>query len=96
MSAYFIATPEEMRDLDAMTEYEAHVPGIIEAFGGEFLVPQATTRTLEGDWHPGVMILIKFPSMDRLLEFYDSAEYRPWRELRHRSAKTSIVVTEGA
>ena len=96
MAAYLIAAPEGIHDLDGITKYATHVPAIIESFGGEFLIPQGTTRTLEGDWHPSSMVLIKFPSMDRLLEFYESAEYRPWRELRHKSAQTSIVVTEQA
>jgi len=32
--------------------------------------------------------------MERLMDWYDSPEYKPWRELRERSARASIVVTE--
>ena len=31
--------------------------------------------------------------MSRLLEFYESDEYRPWLELRQRSGDTDIVVS---
>jgi uncharacterized protein (DUF1330 family) len=40
------------------------------------------------------MVLIEFPSIDRLVEFYESPGYRPWRELRQKAAKASIVATD--
>jgi uncharacterized protein (DUF1330 family) len=94
MPAYFIATPEEITDMDGMMRYAANAPAVVQAFGGKYLVPRGTARKLEGNWDPGFMVLIEFPSAERVLEFYESAEYRPWRELRQRAAKTSIVITE--
>jgi len=95
MAAYFIATPEAVLDLKSMQEYAANAPAIVESFGGRYLVTRGATRALEGSWEPRFMVLIEFPSMDRLLEFYESPEYRPWRELRQKAAKASIVATEG-
>jgi uncharacterized protein (DUF1330 family) len=40
------------------------------------------------------VMLIEFSTMQRLMDLYDSPEYKPWRELRERSARASIVVTE--
>lgn len=95
MSAYMIVTVEEMLDRDAIQHYAANVHGVMKKFDGDYLVPRSTTRTLEGSWDPGMVVLIEFPSTERILEFYESEEYRPLRDLRHRSAKTSIVITEG-
>jgi len=94
MPAYYIATPEQITDMDAMQEYAAHPPAVVDAFGGRYLVPRGVTHTLEGSWDPGFMVLIEFPTAERVLEFYESEEYRPWRELRQQAAKTSIVVTQ--
>ena len=38
-----------------------------------------------GDWKPKYLTILEFPSKQRLLEWYDSDAYRPWRELRERS-----------
>lgn len=76
-----------------MQQYGANTPAIVESFGGRYLVPRATTRPLEGGWDPRLLVLTEFPSMERLLEFYGSPERRPWRELRQKAAKTSIVAT---
>ncbi|CAM4245524.1 DUF1330 domain-containing protein [Kibdelosporangium persicum] len=95
MSAYMIVTIEEMIDPDAMRHYAANVDGVVKQFDGVFLVPRGTTRVIEGSWDPGVVALIEFPSAKRVLDFYESPEYRPLRDLRHRAAKTSIVITEG-
>jgi uncharacterized protein (DUF1330 family) len=32
-------------------------------------------RVLEGGWRPEFMTLIEFPSMSKLVEFYEYAEY---------------------
>jgi uncharacterized protein (DUF1330 family) len=95
MAAYFIAIPEAVLDPTSMQKYAANTPTIVESFGGRYLVARGPTRTLEGNWDPRVMVLIEFPSIDRLLEFYESPEYRPWRELRQKAAKAAIVATEG-
>ncbi|MFY1674678.1 DUF1330 domain-containing protein [Plantactinospora sp. WMMB334] len=94
MSAYMIVTIEEMVDAEAMQHYAANVDAVVKQFDGRYLVPRGTTRAIEGSWDPGMIALIEFPSTDRILEYYESEEYRPLRDLRHRSAKTSIVITE--
>jgi uncharacterized protein (DUF1330 family) len=40
------------------------------------------------------MTLIEFDSMYSLLEFYESAEYRPWLELRKNAGEGSLVIVE--
>ena len=59
MAAYLIAIPEGILDVKGMQEYGANTPAIVESFGGRYLVPRATTRTLEGSWDPRLMILIE-------------------------------------
>jgi uncharacterized protein (DUF1330 family) len=95
MTAYYIASPEEVSDPDGMKEYATNSEPVLNSFGGRYLVHRNVARQLSGSWDPKYIVLIEFPSMERLLEWYESEEYRPWRELRERSAKASIVVTEG-
>ncbi len=94
MTAYYIASPEEVSDPDGMKEYVANAEPILRSFGGRYLVHHAAAERLAGAWDPSFLILIEFPSKQRMMEWYESDEYRPWRELRERSSRATIVVTE--
>ncbi len=94
MTCYYIASPDEVSDLNGMKEYAVGSAPVLESFGGRYLVHHGAAERLAGSWHPHAVILIEFPSLKRMYEWYESEEYRPWRELRERSSRASIVVTE--
>ncbi len=94
MTCYYIATPEEVLDPDGMKDYAANSEPVLKSFGGRYLIRHGAVRPLKGSWSPDFMVILEFPSMERMLEWYESEEYRPWRELRERSSKASIVATE--
>lgn len=94
MTAYYIASPEEVSDPQGMREYAAGSAAVLEEFGGRYLVHHGAAEVLAGAWRPKAIIVLEFPSLERMRAWYDSEEYRPWRELRERSSKASIVVTE--
>jgi uncharacterized protein (DUF1330 family) len=94
MTAYYIATPEELFDPDGMREYAANSEPILQSFGGRYLVHRGDAEKLSGSWDPPFVVLIEFPTKEGLLRWYNSEEYRPWRELRERSSRASIVITE--
>ncbi len=50
---------------------------------------------LEGEWEPQRLVILEFESMERLREFYDSAEYAPLKRLRGEVADSQLVVVEG-
>jgi uncharacterized protein (DUF1330 family) len=82
-------------DPDGMAQYNAYVGAIIESFGGAYHLRHKKSRVLEGDWSPDFITLIEFPSMSKLLEFYESEEYRPWLDVRKNAGAGRIVVFEG-
>ena len=47
------------------------------------------------DWQPERMIIIQSESAARAREWYDSAEYRPLRELRQRCAACKLIIVDG-
>jgi uncharacterized protein (DUF1330 family) len=49
----------------------------------------------EGDWTPDRLVILEFPSMAKLKEFYDSPDYQPLKEIRQRSSRTNLVFIEG-
>jgi len=65
--------------------------------GGEYLARGGATTVLEGDWEPERMVIIRFPSMDDLRMWYDSAEYQEWAKVRQQYApRSKLVALEGA
>jgi uncharacterized protein (DUF1330 family) len=95
MSAYVIVDLD-VHDAGAFEEYRKQVPAVIERYGGRYLARGGRSEAVEGDWQPRRVVLLEFPSWDRAMEFYRSPEYRPLRDLRLRSARSKIVLAEGA
>jgi uncharacterized protein (DUF1330 family) len=67
----------------------------LEPYGGRFLVRGGATEMIEGDWLPGRLVIIEFPSKDAAHRWYDSPEYQAIVGIRHEAATARIIVTEG-
>jgi uncharacterized protein (DUF1330 family) len=94
MPAYLIANVE-ITDPAGYEAYKKGVPATIAAYGGRYLTRAGATEVLEGSWVPSRVVILEFPDMARLKAWFDSPEYRPLREIRERSAKSSLVAVEG-
>jgi uncharacterized protein (DUF1330 family) len=92
--AYLVADVD-VTDPEAYAEYVENVPATIEAYGGRYLARAGETEVLEGDWRPSRFVIVEFPSVERALEWYWSAEYEPVRAIRIANAESRLVLTEG-
>ncbi len=95
MAAYLIAEVTEVMDPTGFDEYRSKVGPVIAKYGGVYRAAGGACDRVEGDWNPGVVVLIEFPSMARAKEWYAADDYRELKELRMRSAKTNLIFTEG-
>ncbi len=60
------------------------------------MVRGGDVETLLGEWNAtGRVVLIEFPSLEHLKQWYDSPEYRPLRAIRERCAVSTIIVMDG-
>jgi len=50
---------------------------------------------LEGDWKPKRIVVLQFDNMERAKAWLNSPEYIEPRKLRHRTAKTRMILAEG-
>jgi uncharacterized protein (DUF1330 family) len=97
MSAYFIVDLD-IRDRVGFQAYARAVEPVLKKYGARYLVAgQAgeAIEVLEGDWMPKKLTVIEFPSKARAKEFFGSPEFREVVGLRHKSAKTNLVLVEG-
>jgi uncharacterized protein (DUF1330 family) len=67
----------------------------VAAFGGKFLVRGGATETLEGPGKTGRTVVLEFPSPERAMEWYKSAQYQEALAIRLKSATTEVVLVTG-
>ena len=94
MPAYIIVDVN-IHDLAQYEEYKRLTPASVTAFGGKFIVRGGATETLEGDWQPGRIVVLEFPSVDRAKEWWASEMYAPAKGLRQRISTTRMLVVDG-
>jgi uncharacterized protein (DUF1330 family) len=94
MSAYVIVEIE-ITDPVGYEEYKKHAGATVEKYGGKYIVRGGKTEVLEGDWKPKRIVVLEFPTMERAKEWLNCEEYREPRKMRHRTARTHMLVVEG-
>jgi uncharacterized protein (DUF1330 family) len=50
---------------------------------------------IEGEWNNPRSIVIKFQSKEKAMEWYNSDEYKPIRQIRHDNAVSNSIIVEG-
>ena len=94
MPAYVIV---EMDIVDPVgyEEYKKLAGATVEKHGGRYIVRGGPVETLEGDWNPKRIVILEFESMQRAKEWLNCEEYHEPRKMRHRTAKTKMILVEG-
>jgi uncharacterized protein (DUF1330 family) len=94
MSAYVIVEIE-VQDPIGYEEYKKRAAATIAQYGGKYIVRGGKTEVLEGDWQPKRIVILEFASMEQAKEWLNCEEYREPRQMRHRTAKTNMLLVEG-
>lgn len=94
MKAYIIIDVT-VTDPDRYSEYKKLTPGSLIPFEGKFIVRGGATKTLEGTWQPGRLVVLEFPSMEKAKAWWSSEDYAPAKALRQSASVTQMVAVEG-
>ena len=94
MSAYVIVEIDIV-DPAGYEEYKKLAGATVEKYGGKYIIRGGAVETLEGDWNPKRIVVLQFDSMQRAKEWLNCEEYREPRKMRHRTARTKMIVVEG-
>lgn len=95
MAAYVIADVE-VTDPAKYEGYKKLTPDAIAKHGGRFIARGGQTATLEGNWRPGRVVIIEFPTFEQARNFYTSVEYTAARRARAGAATFKMIVVDGA
>lgn len=94
MKAYIIADVK-ITDPVQYEEYKKLTPGSLKPFDGKFIVRGGATTVLEGDWEPGRIVMLEFPSLEKAKAWWSSDMYAPAKAIRQAASETRMIVVEG-
>ena len=94
MTAYAILDVE-IHDIETYMQYMSAVKPLIEQHGGRYLARGGEFAVIEGDCEPARLVLLEFPSMDAIEDFYQCAEYQGLKQLRESCSATRMVALQG-
>ena len=77
-------------------EYVEKVTPLVKKFGGEFLVRAGEFQIFDGETKFPRIIVLKFPSYEKALEWYNSEEYKPVRQIRLDNSVGNFIIVKGA
>lgn len=95
MPSAYIISQVELFDEEAFAAYKAAAPASVEKFGGEYLVRGGRFQSLEGREPHSRIVVMRFSSYERALEWYNSEEYSRLKPIRGKAAKGDILLVEG-
>ena len=94
MKGYVIANIN-VKNTEAYKEYVGKVKPTVEKFGGEYLVRNGEFKVIDGEWKHPRTVVIKFPTYEKALEWYNSEEYKPVKPIRLENTVTNGIIIKG-
>ncbi|WP_067474682.1 DUF1330 domain-containing protein [Nocardia amamiensis] len=92
MPAYVIVEADVLDEEVGLAYWRLAEPSI-RRFGGRYLVA-SVPEAVEGAW-PGRAVVLEFPDLDRIREWYDSPEYLAAREVRKSGVEVRMIFADG-
>ena len=90
----FVIVEIAVHDQKLYEDYKKLSTASLKQFGGEFLVRGGKTITLEGDWNPERIVVLKFSSIDQAKAWWNSSIYSKARSIRQQAAYTKMIIVE--
>ena len=96
MPEAYVFVTMKATDMDKYKEYMAAAPAAVKAFGGEYVVRGGRYETLEGEFAPARIAIVRFPSYEQAKAWYDSQAYRAARAKRAGTTEYfNLTIVEG-
>jgi uncharacterized protein (DUF1330 family) len=93
----YLIVEMHVTDPEQYKQYMAAAPAAVKAFGGEYLVRGGKHETLEGDWQPHRVAVLRFPSYEQAKAFYADGDYNQLVKPKRAGATEyfNMVLVEG-
>lgn len=94
MPAYAILDLD-IHDIAEYLRYQRAVRPLLEAAGARYLARGGEFTVFAGEYRPGRLMVVEFPSLRAMEEFYRSDGYQALEAQRMACSRASIVGVEG-
>ena len=94
MTAYAIMDVD-IFDIGEYMKFMKEVRPLIESAGGSYLARGGELRVYEGDYEPRRLVIIEFPSLSAMDEFYSSEAYQKLKLVRDECSSSRLMAVEG-
>jgi uncharacterized protein (DUF1330 family) len=91
----FVMSEVEIVNEGAAARYRQLAAASIEAYGGRYLARGAEAHVVEGEATSRRLVLCEFPSLERIHEWYASAEYAEALKFRESALVRRLIFFEG-
>jgi uncharacterized protein (DUF1330 family) len=95
MSAYVISEVDDVRDAAEFEVYRSLAAKAIAHYGGRYLIRGGAANLIEGGPPPKNIIVVEFPTMERLREWYASPEYVEALNVRQTAFDRRLIFVDG-
>jgi uncharacterized protein (DUF1330 family) len=86
----------EIKERSWVAAYIQNVTRLVEQRGGRYLARTSKIVKFEGEREvPQVFLIIEWTSQEAAMAFYESDEYRPYRQSRMAGAKNEFLLVAG-
>jgi uncharacterized protein (DUF1330 family) len=95
MSAGYVIAQLKVTNPENYKKYVSQVSEVVKKFGGQYLVRNGKYQVVEGENNFPRIVIIKFPTYEKALEWYNSDEYKPVKDIRLANSEGSNIIVKG-
>lgn len=94
MAAYVI-TDLEVFDIACYLEYQQALQPLLDDAAARYLARGGDLRVYEGDYQPRRLVVLEFPSLEAVDDFYESESYQALELQRKACSGARIIAVAG-
>lgn len=94
MAAYAVVDVE-IHDIEAYLVYQKAASVLLEAAGARYLARGGEHRVFAGNYQPRRLIIVEFPSLSAMEDFFESEGYLSLEAQRLSCSRARIIGVEG-
>lgn len=94
MAAYVI-TDLDVFDIELYLAYQQAMRPLLEAAGARYLARGGLFHVYEGDYQPRRLVVLEFPSLEAVDDFYESEAYQALEAQRRACSSARIIAVDG-
>ena len=95
MPAGYVIAQLKVTNPENYKEYQEKVPDVVKKYGGEYLARGGEHQVVEGEDNLPRIVIIKFPTYEKALEWYHSDEYKPVKDIRLQNSEGTNIIVKG-